>query len=58
MKKTKTTKLGVDKHEEAIRPRVLDDNNAQSRDVHEDRGAIQSHLGRRQKQLTPRPKRP
>ena len=56
-KKIKTTKLGVEAHDPAVQTRELDKNFAQSRDIHEDRGAIQSHLGRRQKMLRVRAKR-
>jgi hypothetical protein len=53
MKKTRKTttaprKLGVKAHDNAAKPRRLDHNFGQSRDIHEDRGAIQSHLGRRE----------
>jgi hypothetical protein len=56
-KHIRSSKLGVEAHDPAVRPHVLDENFAQSRDIHEDRGAIQSHLGKRQKGLRVRPKR-
>jgi hypothetical protein len=37
-------KLGVKAHDTAKKTRKLDRNFAQSKDIHEDRGAIQSHL--------------
>jgi hypothetical protein len=39
-------KLGVDTGGIAKKPRRLDANFAQSKDIHEDRGAIQSHLAK------------
>lgn len=50
-------KLGVEAHDLGKRPRVLDTNYAQSSDVREDRGTIQSRLGKRRKALTVRPKK-
>lgn len=54
MKKTAKTpaqevlgKLGDQGNETALKPRRIDQNFAQSCDLHENRGAIQSHLGRR-----------
>jgi hypothetical protein len=49
MKKARITrkaprKLGVEAHDQAAKPRKLDRNFKQSKDIHEDRGTIQSHL--------------
>jgi hypothetical protein len=49
-------KLGVKAHETAKKARKIDRNFAQSRDIHEDRGAIQSHLSQQKKAVTGRPK--
>ena len=48
MKKPATVrkrKLGTHSHEEAKHPAALDANFKQSKEIHEDRGIIQSRLG-------------
>lgn len=40
-------KLGVEAHDQAAKPRRLDRNFSQSKDIHEDRGTVQSQMGRR-----------
>jgi hypothetical protein len=49
-------KLGVKANETAKKVRKLDRNFAQSRDIHEDRGAIQSHLSQQKRAATGRQK--
>ncbi len=39
-------KLGDDRNEKAVNQPILDHNFKQSRDVHEDRGRVQSKLGK------------
>ncbi len=41
-----SSKLGDNRNEDAIKQRILDRNFAQSRDIHESRGTVQSHRGR------------
>lgn len=45
--KTLTRKPGDQRGETARKARRVDQNFAQSRDLHESRGTVQSHLGRR-----------
>jgi hypothetical protein len=45
--KIASRKLGVEAHDPAARPRRLDRNFSQSKDIHEDRGTVQSQMGRR-----------
>ncbi len=42
-----SSKLGDNRNEDAIKQRILDRNFAQSRDIHESRGTVQSHLAAR-----------
>jgi hypothetical protein len=49
-------KLGVKAHDTAKKARKIDRNFAQSRDIHEDRGAIQSHLAQQNRAATRRQK--